>query len=69
MDISVSFYLSIWHMPTLPWLNTILLNVENETSNKNYLDTDVFGILGILAFVGTCAFLKFDKTSSGFAFN
>jgi len=29
----------------------------------------VFGFIGILAFVGTCTFLKFDTTSSGFAFN
>ena len=50
-------------------LVTILLNVETEICNKNYLETGVFGFIGILAFVGTCTFLKFDTTSSGFAFN
>ena len=69
MDISASFCLSIWHIPTLLWLHTILLNVETEICNKNYLETGVFGFIGILAVMGTCAFLKFDRTSSGFAFN
>jgi len=69
MDSSASICLSIWHMPTLLLLNTILLNVETEICNKNYLETGMFGFIGNLVFVGTCAFLKFNKTSNGFAFN
>ena len=56
-------------MPTLLWLNTILLNVVNEISNKDHLETSVFWFTGILACVGTSAFLKFNKTSRGFVFN
>jgi len=40
-----------------------------KSIKKNYLETGVFGFTGNLAFMDTCASLKYDKISSVFAFN